>query len=110
MKKSILAFALVGILTVGGGSLAFAHGFEQTYGNRENGTTAVQCLVDGGLSYKETKVQTLEEKFAIVDTAVENGVITAERAVEIKAELKENSENCTPPAENKRAHEVYGLN
>lgn len=110
MKKSILTLALAGILTVGGTVMAFAEELEPMRGNRNNGTTGVQQLINDGATFEEAKAIKLEEKFERVDAAVENGTISAERAVEIKDEMEAKSAECTTPGERACDGEGYGLN
>ena len=54
----------------------------------QNRTTGVQGLMNDGLSFEEAKEEMLNVKLERVDTAVENGVITSERAEEIKNEME----------------------
>lgn len=110
MKKSVLTLALAGILTVGGTVLAFADDTTPQLGFRNNGTTGIQSLIDGGLTFEEAKNQMLETKYERVDAAVENGTITADRAEEIKTEMQANLEDCTTPGEMQGTHDGYGLN
>ena len=44
--------------------------------------------MNDGLSFEEAKEEMLNVKLERVDTAVENGVITSERAEEIKNEME----------------------
>lgn len=110
MKKSVLALALAGVLTVGGSVLAFADEAAVITGFRHKGTTGVQTLMDGGLSFEEAKAERLEQNYARVDAAVERGIITADEGAAIKAEMESNSAACTTPGENQGTHEGYGLN
>lgn len=110
MKKSILTLTLAGILTVGGTVLAFADDLVENYEYRQSGSTRVESLVNGGLSFEEAKDQMLASKFERIDEAVERGTITAERAEEIKVEIEDRAENCTTPGEYRENCEGYGLN
>lgn len=110
MKKSVLTLLLAGVLTIGGTVVAFADDIAPILNCNQNGTTGVQSLMNDGLSFEEAKEQMLNVKLERVDTAVENGVITSERAEEIKNEMEVNSESCTTPGENRGTYEGYGLN
>lgn len=103
MKKTILTLALAGILTVGGTVLAFADEATSTAGRRgcADGVTKVQELIDNGVSFEDAKLQMMDEKIAKIDEAVKNGTMTEEKANELKAQLKERTESCTTPGENR---------
>ena len=88
MKKQILTLLLAGILTIGGTVVAFADDIAPRLNCNKNGATGVQALMNGGLSFEDAKEEMLNIKLERVDTAVENGVITSERAEEIKGEMK----------------------
>ena len=88
MKKSVLTLLLAGVLTIGGTVIAFADGIAPMLNCNQNRTTGVQGLMNDGLSFEEAKEEMLNVKLERVDTAVENGVITSERAEEIKNEME----------------------
>lgn len=110
MKKSVLTLLLAGVLTIGGTVIAFADDIAPMLNCNQNRTTGVQGLMNDGLSFEEAKEEMLNVKLERVDTAVENGVITSERAEEIKSEMEVNSESCTTPGENRENNQGYGLN
>lgn len=88
MKKSVLTLLLAGVLTIGGTVIAFADDIAPMLNCNQNRTTGVQGLMNDGLSFEEAKEEMLNVKLERVDTAVENGVITSERAEEIKNEME----------------------
>lgn len=112
MKKSLIALAVAGMVTLGGGIAAFANDSSasapQNKGS-QNQTTCVQGYMSEGKTFEEAKKLALDSKYARVDAAVEKGTITKERGEEIKAEMKTNSDNCATPGENKGTHKGYGL-
>lgn len=113
MKKSIITLSLIGVLTLGAGTLAFATDStnENSKGNgNKNSGSCVQQLVSEGKTFEDAKQEMLTNKYSRVDAAVERGTITKERGEEIKAEMKANSDSCTTPGENKKNHPGYGLN
>ncbi len=109
MKKSMIALALVGVITASGATMAFA---EENLGGafRNGGATQVQSLVEEGKILEDAKKIMLQEKYERVDAAVERGTITAERGEEIKAEMAENSATCDGNSMNRENKEGYGLN
>lgn len=114
MKKSILALTLAGALTLGGSILAFASDDAVTKSNdnsyKTTGVTRVQSLINEGKTFEEAKAEMLQVKFEKIDELVSKGTITKERGEEIKAQLKERSESCTTPGENKGENKGgYGL-
>lgn len=109
MKKSMIALALVGVITVGGATMAFAD--ENLGGAFRNGeTTKVQSLIEEGKTLEESREIMLQEKYERVDAAIERGTITTERGDEIKAEMTENSATCDGTGINRENKEGYGLN
>lgn len=112
MKKSLIALAVAGMVTLGGGIAAFANDTSaSTTQNKgsQNQTTCVQKYINEGKNFEDAKKLALDSKYARVDAAVEKGTITKERGEEIKAEMKANSDKCTTPGENKGTHKGYGL-
>jgi len=109
MKKSMIALALVGVITASGATMAFA---EENLGGafRNGGATQVQSLVEEGKTLEDAKKIMLQEKYERVDAAVERGTITAERGEKIKAEMAENSDTCDGTSMNRENKEGYGLN
>ncbi|WP_346885962.1 hypothetical protein [Clostridium sp. UBA4395] len=109
MKKSMIALALVGVITASGATMAFA---DENLGGafRNNGATQVQSLVEEGKTLEDAKEIMLQEKYERVDAAVERGTITSERGEEIKAEMAENSTTCDGAGINRENKEGYGLN
>ncbi|GAA0779139.1 hypothetical protein GCM10008908_37190 [Clostridium subterminale] len=109
MKKSMIALALVGVITVGGATMAFA---DENLGGafRNGGTTKVQSLIEEGKTLEESREIMLQEKYERVDAAIERGTITTERGDEIKAEMTENSATCDGTGINKENKEGYGFN
>lgn len=110
MKKKLFGLMLTGALLLGGAKVVSAAEFGNNTGYRNNNTTGVQSLVDGGASLEEAKQTMLDSKFERIDAAVERGVITQERADEIKAEITERSANCTGSGKDKSERPRYGLN
>lgn len=112
MKKSVLVLGLVGILTVGGTVLAFADSATEEKGINgatQNKTTAIEALMETGVSFEDAKAKSLETKYQAVDKKVELGEITVEEGQEIKDTLKARTDACTTPGEN-RGSEDCGLN
>lgn len=112
MKKSLIALAVAGMVTLGGGIAAFANDSSaSTPQNKssQNQTTCVQKYMSEGKTFEEAKKLALDSKYARIDAAIEKGTITKERGEEIKAEMKSNSDKCTTPGENKGTHKGYGL-
>ncbi len=109
MKKSMLALALIGVITASGVTMAFAD--ENLGGSfRNGGATQVQSLVEEGKTLEEAKKIMLQEKYERIDAAVERGTITSERGEEIKTEMAENSATCDGAGINRENKEGYGLN
>lgn len=109
MKKLVLSLVIVGVLTVGVTVSAFADEIVSR-GFRHTGTTAVETLMEEGLTFEEAKSQRLESNLERVDAALERGTITEEEAAKIKVDMESNSSQCTTPGEKQGSHEGYGLN
>lgn len=63
---------------------------------KDSGKTMYDIAKDKGITEDQFKSAMVEEKTKAVDEAVKNGKLTKEQGEDIKANIKENSSNCTP--------------
>lgn len=65
-----------------------------------SGKTIYDILKEKGVTDEEIKTYMLNERIKSIDLAVSQGTITKERGEDMKANIKENSLNCTPGSGN----------
>ena len=98
MKKSLLTLTLLATMTIGAATMASAdqNGAFKGNGGMNRGACSIESYMnDEGMTFDEAKAAALEDQYARIDTAVEDGKMTSDEADALKAKMAEKSESLT---------------